>query len=126
MIRYLIIMLAVLVFLSGLVWLGNGQGWWPLPHMWIQVLVFLFLATLIIGFNLVHIRKKQPQTFALFYLLSIAVKMVAGLAFIFFLVWDNPAHASPTVALFLVAYIFFTIAEVVYLLRTSPGQEHRS
>lgn len=122
MIRYLLMMVAVLAVLAALVWIGNVQNWWPLPHMWIQVLVFLFLATLIIGFNLVRIREKQPQAFALFYLLSIAVKMVAGLAFIFFLVWDNPLQAASTAALFLIAYILFTVAEVVYLVRTSPGQ----
>jgi hypothetical protein len=115
-------MLVVLGFLLCMVWFGNRQGWWPLPHMWIQVLVFLFLATLIIGFNLVRIRTKQPQAFALFYLLSIAMKMVAGLAFIFFLVWDNPAQAAPNAALFLIAYILFTVAEVVYLVRTNSGQ----
>lgn len=123
MIRYLLVMLAVLAVQTGLVWFGNVQSWWPLPHQWVQVLVFLFLATLIIGLNLVRIREKQPQVFAQFYLLSIAVKLVAGLAFIFFLIWDNPIQATPTVALFLVAYIFFTSAEVVYLVRTSTGRQ---
>ncbi|MBX2914101.1 MAG: hypothetical protein KF856_02395 [Cyclobacteriaceae bacterium] len=122
MMRYLLTMLAVLVVLAALVWIGNVQSWWPLPHLWIQVLVFLFMANLIVGLNLVRIRQKQPQAFALFYILSIAVKMVAGLAFIFFLVWDNPVQAATTAALFLIAYILFTVAEVVYLVRTNPRQ----
>lgn len=116
MVRYLIIMLVVLAALMGAVWFGSQQTWWILPAMWIQVLVFLFIATLIIGFNLVRIRKNQPQVFVQFYLLSIFVKMIAGLAFIFFLVWDNPAEAAPIATLFMVAYILFTSVEVAYLL----------
>ena len=116
MARYIIVMLAVLALLLGMVWFGNAQGWWILPAMWIQVLVFLFIATLIIGFNLVRIRKNQPQVFVQFYLLSISVKMISGLAFIFFLVWDNPAEAAPIATLFMVAYILFTSVEVAYLL----------
>ncbi len=116
MIRYGIVMLAVLAILFGGVWLGHIQHGWALPPMWIQVLVFLFITTLIIGFNLMRIRKKQPQVFVQFYLLSISVKMVAGHAFIFFLVWDNPAQAAPMATLFMVAYILFTSAEVGFLL----------
>lgn len=116
MLRYFIIMLTVLAALLGGVWFGASQAWWSLPAMWIQVLVFLFITTLIIGFNLVRIRKNQPQVFVQFYLLSISVKMIAGLAFIFFLVWDNPAEAAPIAALFMVAYILFTFVEVAYLL----------
>ncbi|HRG11050.1 MAG TPA: hypothetical protein PLJ08_20930, partial [Cyclobacteriaceae bacterium] len=85
-------------------------------------LVFLFVAMLIIGVNLLRIRKSQPQIFVQFYLLSIALKMLAGLAFIFFLIWDNPVQAASTAALFLITYILFTVAEVVYLVRTSPRQ----
>ena len=122
MLRYFIIMLTVLAALLGGVWFGAYQAWWNLPAMWIQVLVFLFVAMLIIGVNLLRIRKSQPQIFVQFYLLSIALKMLAGLAFIFFLIWDNPVQAAATAALFLIAYILFTVAEVVYLVRTSPRQ----
>lgn len=90
--------------------------------MWIQVLVFLFVAMLIIGVNLLRIRKSQPQVFVQFYLLSIALKMLAGLAFIFFLIWDNPAEAAPLAALFMVGYILFTGAEVVFLLPKNPDR----
>lgn len=115
--RYIIVMLAVLILLSGMVWLGSVQTWWGLPAMWIQVLVFLFITTVIIGINLIRIRKNQPGLFAQFYLLSIALKMVAGLAFIFFLVWDSPATAGPTAALFMAGYGVFTFAEVIFLLK---------
>jgi amino acid transporter len=116
MTRYLIVMLTVLSLLLGAVWFGNAQDWWTLPHMWIQVLVFLFIVTLIIGFNLIRIRKNQPQVFVQFYLLSISVKMVAGLALIFFLVWDNPAQVASVATLFMVAYILFTGVEVFFLI----------
>jgi amino acid transporter len=109
-------MLAVLSLLLGTVWFGNVQDWWTLPQMWIQVLVFLFIVTLIIGFNLIRIRKNHPQVFVQFYLLSISVKMVAGLAFIFFLVWDNPVNAAPIATLFMFGYILFTGVEVVFLV----------
>ncbi|MCW5910288.1 MAG: hypothetical protein KIT62_04400 [Cyclobacteriaceae bacterium] len=124
MVRYALVMLGVLGVLMGTTRFGSVQAWWSLPPLWVQVLIFLFLIHLIIGFNLVRIRKKQPQMFTQFYLLSIALKMVAGLAFIFFLVWDNPAEAGPTAALFMVAYVLFTLAEVVYLLRASPDRHN--
>ena len=123
MLRYFIIMLTVLAALLGGVWFGASQAWWNLPAMWIQVLVFLFVAMLIIGVNLLRIRKSQPQVFVQFYLLSIALKMLAGLAFIFFLIWDNPAEAAPLAALFMVGYILFTGAEVVFLLPKNPDRQ---
>jgi amino acid transporter len=122
MLRYFIIMLTVLAALLGGVWFGASQAWWSLPAMWIQVLVFLFVAMLIIGVNLLRIRKNQPQVFVQFYLLSIALKMLAGLAFIFFLIWDNPAEAAPLAALFMVGYILFTGTEVVFLLPKNPDR----
>jgi hypothetical protein len=120
--RYFAIMLAVLALLLGAVWFGDVQCWWTLPSLWIQVLLFLFIVTLIIGFNLIRIRKNQPQVFVQFYLLSISVKMVAGLIFIFFLVWDNPVQAAPVATLFMVGYILFTSVEVVFLLGRNPDQ----
>ncbi len=123
MVRYFLLMLAVLASLLGAVWFGGTQAWWALPVMWIQVLVFLFIAMVIIGVNLLRIRKNQPQVFVQFYLLSIAVKMIAGLAFIFFLIWDNPAEAAPVAALFMAGYILFTSAEVVFLLPKNPEQQ---
>lgn len=124
MLRYFIIMLAVLAGLLGGVWLGSIHAWWTLPGMWIQVLVFLFVTMLIIGVNLLRMRKNQPQVFVQFYLLSIALKMIAGLAFIFFLIWDNPTEAAPLAALFMVAYILFTGAEVVFLLPKNPDRHN--
>ncbi|MBX2900892.1 MAG: hypothetical protein KF775_14670 [Cyclobacteriaceae bacterium] len=116
--RYLILMLLVFAGLFGAGWLGNTWAWWTLPDGWILVLIFLLIAMLVVGLNLLRIRKNQPQVFVQFYLLSIAVKMVAGLAFIFFLIWDNPAEAAPLAALFMVGYILFTGAEVLFLNNT--------
>jgi Na+-translocating ferredoxin:NAD+ oxidoreductase RnfA subunit len=117
MLRFFLLLASVLVVLSGIAWLGGEQQWWPLPLRWKQVIVFLFFMTGVIGMYLMRIRKKQPEAFTQFYLLSIAVKMTAGLVFIFSLLNDNPAEAASTVALFMAAYICFTLAEVVFFVR---------
>lgn len=116
MIRYLSSILALLFAISGLVFLGARQAWWPLPAFWMEILLFIFFITLVIGYNLLRLKKKQPDVFVQFYLLSIALKMVAGLAFIFFLVIDSPNEAYGSTALFIISYILFTALEVLFLV----------
>lgn len=103
--------------MGALVFLGSRQAWWPLPAFWMEILSFIFFITLVIGYNLMRLRKKQPDVFVQFYLLSIALKMVAGLAFIFFLVIDSPHEALGSAALFIISYILFTVLEVLFLVR---------
>ncbi|MBL7861144.1 MAG: hypothetical protein JNJ65_08275 [Cyclobacteriaceae bacterium] len=117
MIRYLSSMLALFVAVATFVFLGSRQAWWPLPAFWMEILLFILFITLVIGYNLLRLRKKQPDVFVQFYLLSIALKMGAGLAFIFFLVIDSPNEAFGSAALFIISYILFTVLEVLFLVR---------
>jgi hypothetical protein len=57
-IRYLSSILALLFAISGLVFLGARQAWWPLPAFWMEILLFIFFITLVIGYNLLRLKKK--------------------------------------------------------------------
>lgn len=117
MIRYFSSLLALFLAVGALAVLGSRQAWWPLPAFWMEILLFIFFITLVLGYNLMRLRDKQPHVFVQFYLLSIALKMVAGLAFIFFLVIDSPNEAIGSTALFVISYILFTVLEVLFLVR---------
>lgn len=117
MTRYILSISALFLGVAALVFWGSYLGWWPLPEFWLEILLFIFLVTLVIGYNLMRLRIKQPGIFVPFYLLSIALKMVAGLALIFFLVLDSPSEAAESAALFLLSYILFTAVEVLFLVR---------
>lgn len=80
----------------------------------------MFIITLIIGYKLVKMRKMQAATFVQFYLLSITLKMAAGLAFIIFIILKSPAEAMGNAALFILCYLAFTLVEVVSLMRKDP------
>lgn len=118
MIRFVLILLALLAVLSGIVLLGHQWGWWPDLLFWKEILFFLFFVTLIIGYNLQKIRRRQPRVFIQFYMLSIVLKMVVGLAFIFVLVWKVPVETRPSTALFMIGYALFTGVEVFFLVRS--------
>jgi len=100
-------------------WAGSQQGWWPLPPSWIEILFFILFITLVIYYNLHKLKARQPEAFAQFYLLSIALKMIGSLTLIFYIVWDDPASAAQNVALFIMAYLTLTLLEVWFLLRRS-------
>jgi hypothetical protein len=119
--RFAVGLLLVVVFLALTTWLGSVQGWWSLPLFWKEIILFMFLITLIIGYKLVQMRRRQAETFVQFYLLSITVKMVAGLTFVFFIVWKNPESARGSAALFILSYLLFTLAEVGFLMRKDPA-----
>ncbi|MEQ1586816.1 MAG: hypothetical protein ABL895_13100 [Cyclobacteriaceae bacterium] len=112
-------LVATLVVLTA--WLGSVQAWWPLPLFWKEIVLFMFFITLIIGFRLVQMRRKHAVAFVQFYLLSITLKMAAGLAFIIFIILKTPMEAKGSAALFIVCYLLFTLVEVNFLMRKDPS-----
>lgn|GEM_PF-1668794 len=106
---------AALLILMG--WGGSTLLNWVLPGFWLEIILFSFFITAIITYKLFKIRKTQPQAFVQFYLLSITLKMIAGLAFVFFLIWKDPTETGGNVGLFLFSYILFTLTEVFALMR---------
>jgi hypothetical protein len=66
-------------------------------------------------------RSKQASAFVQFYLLSITLKMAAGLAFIVFIILKVPGDAMGSASLFILSYLLFTLVEVVFLVRKDPS-----
>ncbi len=121
MLRFLLSLIGVAVILAIITWAGSAQGWWALPLFWREIIFFVFFITAVIGYNLIKLRQKQ-LAFVQFYLLSITLKLVAGLAFIFFIVWKTPVEAKGSAALFIVAYLTFTLLEVGFLIKKESAR----
>jgi len=120
LLRFLLSLLALASVLALVTWAGSEWNWWALPLFWKEIIFFVFFITIVIGYNLIALRQKQAQVFTQFYLLSISLKLVAGLAFVFFIIWKAPAEAKGSAALFIVSYLVFTFLEVVFLVRKEP------
>jgi len=110
----------VAIFIGLSTWGGAVLGWWSLPLLWKEIILFMFFITLIIGYKLVQIRRNQAVVFVQFYLLSITLKMAAGLSLLVFIIVKTPAEAGGNAAIFIVCYLLFTVVEVVFLVRKAP------
>jgi len=121
LLRFFIIILTATLFIALITWMGSQQGWWILPTAFREILTFVLFITLVVFYNLNKLRFRQPEAFTQFYLLSIVLKMVGGLALIFFIVWDDPASAAGNVVLFIVSYLTLTFLEVFFLMKRSAG-----
>lgn len=119
MLRFFISALVFTLLLATITFAGSREGWWLLPASWIEILFFVLFITLVVYYNLNKLKHRQPEAFTQFYLLSIVLKMIGSLTFIFFIVWDAPASAVGNVALFIITYLALTFLEVFFLLRGS-------
>ena len=117
MIRFLISLSLGTVLLLLAIWGGTFLDWWLFPSFWKEIVFFLFFITLILTNYLFKLRQKQPQVFVQFYLLSITLKMVAGLGFVIYLIWKAPTEVRGNVGLFIITYLLFTGLEVIFLMR---------
>jgi hypothetical protein len=120
--RFFLSLSGVALLVGFTCWIGSVLGWWVLPLFWREVIFFGFAFTGIITYNLFLLRRKQPQSFVQFYLLSIILKMIIGLAFVFFLIWKSPTEIRGNVGLFLLTYLLFTLVEVFALMRKGNGK----
>lgn len=106
--------MVVLLFL--LLWWGQSESWWAMPSFSKEIILVMALLTAILFFYLRMMRVRQPDIFSMFYLLSIAIKLMAGLSFIGYVVWTDKASAAGNALLFVVSYFLFTSVEVFFLL----------
>jgi len=121
--RFLISLSVATVLLVLILWGGTFLNWWMFPSFWKEVVFFLFFITLIITNYLFKLRQKQQQVFVQFYLLSITLKMIAGLGFVFLLLWKAPTEVRGNVGLFIISYLLFTGLEVNFLMRKANPQK---
>jgi hypothetical protein len=104
-------------------WGGTLLDWWLFPSLWMEIVFFLFFITLILTNYLFNLRQKQPQVFVQFYLLSITIKIIAGLGFVFLLIWKAPSEVRGNVGLFIISYLIFTGLEVIFLMRKANPEK---
>lgn len=96
-------------------WLGR-LGWiGDIPS-------FLYESTWLVAFItsviVVYLyRANKPGVFVQLYLLSMAVKLLAALAFCILMVLDDPAGSVVNVVYFLLIYLLFTALEIAVLYR---------
>ena len=109
-----------------LTWLGLLTG---ITNEWIkrppsfyhETLAFLFLATLTIFYKLTRVRDSM---FVQFYLLSMAVKLLAYTSFNLVIVLKDRVGALENVIFFMLVYTTFTVLEIAFLYRRfSPSSK---
>ncbi|HRI78195.1 MAG TPA: hypothetical protein PLR06_01565 [Cyclobacteriaceae bacterium] len=115
MVKFLIF-LGILTVLMGItVYAAHEFGNFPLPTFYRAILIYMFCTTItafyILGRNL------PPALFTQAYLISIVMKMITGGAFIFLIIFIDPAGARVNATLFIVSYLLFTALEVGFLYR---------
>ena len=81
----------------------------------ISILIVVFLAVLTIGVLFI-LRNKSGESLTQVYLASITVKLLLSGGFVTWFILYDQQQANYNVVFFLVAYVIFTAAEVIFLL----------
>lgn len=116
MFRFFIPAAVLTVCLPLAIELGFKRGWFSdLPS-------FLFETTWIVAFvtSVIFVylsRLDKPSLFVQFYLLSMAVKLLACFAYSLWMILEHPAGSVPNVLYFLCVYVLFTSLEIACLYR---------
>ena len=87
------------------------------PSYTLAIILFLLLITSLIYRYIFRFASHGPETVSRFYLLSIVLKLLGGCSFIAAIMVMDKDGTPANVVLFLLGYIVFTIAEVVFLMR---------
>lgn len=88
---------------------------WPVPTFANEITLLLTVTTAVLYSYLAGWYNKNPQLFTQFYLLSIALKLLGYGALAGVVIYLDPGQAVPNVILFLVAYLLFTLLEIIFL-----------
>ena len=84
-----------------------------LPSFFKEIVIFTVLTTIVI-YGYLN-RFLNTSYFVQMFLLSMIIKMIASLAFITLIVFEDKAGVGPNVALFLLLYMLLTALEIVFL-----------
>ena len=91
-------------------------GIFTLPSFGKEIIIYMALTTG--GVYYLLQKKAGGNLFTQTYLLSIVLKMLAGCAFILIIILADRQGAPANAVLFIVAYLAYTAAEVVFLYHT--------
>lgn len=116
MIRFFIILVILVISLILLFLGGERFNWWQAPSFSVEITLILGIFTGVLFSYLDKIRIHQPDIFSSFYLLSIAVKLIGGLALMGAVFWLDKPSAFGNAIVFLVGYCVFTGVEVFFLV----------
>ena len=119
MFRFSIVVLVLAVIIIGTLIGGERLQWWVVPSFAFAIVSVMAVFTLVLYAYLLQIRKVNPGMFSMFYLLSIAIKLMGGLGAIGVIFWLDQSSAFAHGVIFLAVYLMFTVLEVAFLLRKS-------
>jgi hypothetical protein len=88
-----------------------------LPGYFYKTLIFLFICTVGLYRFLLKTKQQRPDFFVHFYLATLAVKLVAFGAYVFFMVRKQPEQAHQNIIFFMLVYVIFTALEIGFLYR---------
>jgi hypothetical protein len=109
------------LFLYACLWLFKFLEWIPiLPTYATGTILFFTVLNMVIYRNVVRFSIQQGDLVRI-YLLSIALKLMTGLGFLFTVVWLDQDGAKGNAILFLVTYVIFTVVEIQLLSRLKKG-----
>ena len=82
-----------------------------------EILLVLSISTFVIFYLLRGIKGKHPEKFVTNYLLSTVLKILLGGIFVFVILKLDPPAANSNALFFMVSYLFYTVLEIVALVR---------
>jgi hypothetical protein len=119
LIRFVVALLVGASCIAALVFFAIQKTWLDeLPSFFYQTLVFLLFSTIVIYAYLYKVDK--PDYFVQLYLLTMAVKLLAYGAYVYFMITGDGKGAFTNVIFFMVSYFLFTTLEIVFLYRRNP------
>jgi hypothetical protein len=120
-IRFIITLLLSACLIGAFVIYASEQGYFARPSLYLVTLIFLTFSTALIFFYLYTAEK--PGFFVQLYLLTMAVKVLAYLAFCFVMISKDKASAAGNVVFFMCTYFVFTALEIGFLYRKISSQK---
>jgi hypothetical protein len=111
--RFIITLVLAAAIVWAIVVYGAEQGFFQRPSFFGPSLIFVAFSTALIYFYLYTADK--PAQFVQLYLLTMAVKLLASLAFCFVMISRDKASAVGNVVFFMCAYFLFTGIEIGFL-----------
>lgn len=117
--------LITIVLAAGIVWAfvlyGAQQAFFERPSFFVPALIFIALSTTVIYFYLYTADK--PAQFVQLYLLTMAIKLLASLAFCFVMISRDKPSAVGNVVFFMCTYFLFTGIEISFLYHRISGRK---